>query len=465
MSWFVPSFWGSMLGTQHLEDAVIKAAQKQGMSVLLCSDGKRQAEAVRSVCGSGWSYCLRAQDARMVWRLFAKKCTTTCINMPRFFLFLIFICFLLANQSLRIFGHKLKAVTSPCLFVQAVTSNFAFSGGGVGEAIREGLFKAGRCGSWDWDSGLGRLEMSIFHLGNRWTMCPLIGSCQRLAWWFVMVVLGQPFVPLEQVPLRLKFIHLALSSKRVEFSFNWHTQIWELSSYPRCIPRGHTRYPETMIINHKYITYILSSKKIGVWSSLILCGFSRGVPVVICPLITPIIADQMLHAQWVERKHFGSWIQPLEPSVEDSDRLGYLGFQNSSILNPIPKAICGDFYGTVFAKHLFGFIIYISSAPPEFSKFEYSKLFWVVSTSIPDSLQDCQQALVKALECRGTCESVAQRVQQEEPSSPSSRVLEQSRSLVEHQLPDSVFRKNADILCLHQFTSVFSVCKEHQSFF
>ena len=58
----------------------------------------------------------------------------------------------------------------------------------------------------------GRLEMSIFHLGNRWTMCLLIGSCQRLAWWFVMVVLGQPFVPLEQVPLRLKFIHLALSS-------------------------------------------------------------------------------------------------------------------------------------------------------------------------------------------------------------------------------------------------------------
>ena len=55
-----------MLGTQHLEDAVIKAAQKQGMSVLLCSDGKRQAEAVHSVCGSGWSYCLRAQDARMV---------------------------------------------------------------------------------------------------------------------------------------------------------------------------------------------------------------------------------------------------------------------------------------------------------------------------------------------------------------------------------------------------------------
>ena len=47
---------------------------------------------------------------------------------------------------------------------------------------------------------------------------------------------------------------------------------------------------------------------------------------VICPLITPIIADQMLHAQWVERKHFGSWIQPLEPSVEDSDRLGYLGY-------------------------------------------------------------------------------------------------------------------------------------------
>ena len=185
-----------------------------------------------------------------------------------FFLFLIFICFLLANQSLRIFGHKLKAVTSPCLFVQAVTSNFAFSGGGVGEAIREELFKAGSCGSWDWDSGLGRLEMSIFHLGNRSTMCPLIGSCQRLAWWFVMVVLGQPFVPLEQVPLRLKFIHLALSSKRVEFSFNWHTQIWELSSYPRCTPRGHTRYPETMIINHNYINYILSSKQIGVWSSV-----------------------------------------------------------------------------------------------------------------------------------------------------------------------------------------------------
>lgn len=120
-----------------------------------------------------------------------------------------------------------------------------------------------------------------------------------------------------------------------------------------------------MIINHNYINYILSSKEIGVWSSLILCGitilclgnpdpdwFSRGVPVVICPLITPIIADQMLHAQWVERKHFGSWIQPLEPSVEDSDRLGYLGFQNSSILNPIPKAICGDFYRTVLAKHL-----------------------------------------------------------------------------------------------------------------
>ena len=173
----------------------------------------------------------------------------------------------------------------------------------------------------------------------------------------------------------------------------------------------------------------------------------------------------MLHAQWVERKHFGSWIQPLEPSVEDSDRLGYLGFQNSSILNPIPKAICGDFYRTVLAKHLFGFIIYISSAPPEFSKFEYSKLFWVVSTSIPDSLQDCQQALVKALECRGTCESVAQRVQQEEPSSPRSRVLEQSRSLVEHQLPDSVFRKNADILCLHHLHLCFQSAKSTSPFF
>lgn len=81
--------------------------------------------------------------------VFLQKMHNNMHQHATFFLFLIFICFLLANQSLRIFGHKLKAVTSPCLFVQAVTSNFAFSGGGVGEAIREELFKAGSCGSWD----------------------------------------------------------------------------------------------------------------------------------------------------------------------------------------------------------------------------------------------------------------------------------------------------------------------------
>jgi len=169
--------FGSMLGTQHLEDAVIKAAQKQGMSVLLCSDGKRQAE--------------------------------------------------------------------------AVTSNFAFSGGGVGEAIREGLFKVDYV-PFDWL--LPKVSLVVCH-GGAGTTFRAIGA---------------------------------------------------------------------------------------------------GVPVVICPLITPIIADQMLHAQWVERKHFGSWIQPLEPSVED-----------------------------------------------------------------------CQQALVKALECRGTCESVAQRVQQEDGAKTAAEAIEE----------------------------------------
>ena len=270
MSWFVPGFWGSMLGTQHLEDAVIKAAQKQGMSVLLCSDGKRQAEAVHSVCGSGRSYCLKEHKTRGWSDVFlqknAQQHASTCHD---FFVFDLFFVGkpIFENLWPQIEGCDLTlSVCAGCdlkLCLLWWGCWWSDSWRAVqGRTLRKlGLRFWARC-------AFGRLEMSIFHLGNRWTMCLLIGSCQRLAWWFVMVVLGQPFVPLEQVPLRLKFIHLALSSKRVEFSFNWHTRIWELSSYPRCTPRGHTRYPETMIINHNYINYILSSKKFGVWSSV-----------------------------------------------------------------------------------------------------------------------------------------------------------------------------------------------------
>lgn len=232
------SFWGSMLGTQHLEDAVIKAAQKQGMSVLLCSDGKRQAEAVHSVCGSGWSYCLRA--------LFAKKMHNNMHQHATFFFFNSCVCWKLKpifeNLWPQIEGWP-HLVCLCRLWPQTLPSVVAV-------LVKRFVKSCSRQEVDDVDGTSELLGSVSIHLG-RWTMCPLIGSCQRLAWWFVMVVLGQPFVPLEQVPLRLKFIHLALSAKRVEFSFHWHTRIWELSSYPRCTPRGHTRYPEMMIINNK----------------------------------------------------------------------------------------------------------------------------------------------------------------------------------------------------------------------
>ncbi|CAJ1342114.1 unnamed protein product [Effrenium voratum] len=41
----------------------------------------------------------------------------------------------------------------------------------------------------------------------------------------------------------------------------------------------------------------------------------EGVPVVICPVITPILADQTAHAQFVERKELGAWLRPLWPSA------------------------------------------------------------------------------------------------------------------------------------------------------
>ena len=38
---------------------------------------------------------------------------------------------------------------------------------------------------------------------------------------------------------------------------------------------------------------------------------------VVCPLVTPIICDQMLHAEWLERRGLGAFLRPLEPSLED----------------------------------------------------------------------------------------------------------------------------------------------------
>ncbi|CAK9103577.1 unnamed protein product, partial [Durusdinium trenchii] len=83
-------------------------------------------------------------------------------------------------------------------------------------------------------------------------------------------------------------------------------------------------------------------------------AIGSGVPVVICPVITPIIADQMLHAQWAERKGFGAFLRPLEPTI-----------------------------------------------------------------------QECEEALQKALACKGTCDAAAAKVKQEDGAKAAAAAIEQ----------------------------------------
>ncbi|CAJ1363998.1 unnamed protein product [Effrenium voratum] len=45
----------------------------------------------------------------------------------------------------------------------------------------------------------------------------------------------------------------------------------------------------------------------------VFSSLREGVPVVICPIISPIIADQIVHAEFVERKQLGAWLRPLWP--------------------------------------------------------------------------------------------------------------------------------------------------------
>ncbi|CAE7480600.1 ATG26 [Symbiodinium natans] len=41
-----------------------------------------------------------------------------------------------------------------------------------------------------------------------------------------------------------------------------------------------------------------------------------GAPVVVCPIFSQMVADQVSHGQFVERKGLGTWIEPLAPSVQ-----------------------------------------------------------------------------------------------------------------------------------------------------
>ena len=81
----------------------------------------------------------------------------------------------------------------------------------------------------------------------------------------------------------------------------------------------------------------------------------------------------MLHAQWVERKHFGSWIQPLEPSVEDLDIQIRSDSHESNLWWEISTQ-------NSVIQTFIRYIIYISSVPPVFSKFEFLKVFSVVAS-------------------------------------------------------------------------------------
>eukprot|EP00913_Durusdinium_trenchii_P019987 g18786.t1 len=80
-------------------------------------------------------------------------------------------------------------------------------------------------------------------------------------------------------------------------------------------------------------------------------AIGSGVPVVICPVITPIIADQMLHAQWAERKGFVPSTLNGHPAAVLREHAA-----SASVWTPIPigreKTRLVAFLGLIPALHL-----------------------------------------------------------------------------------------------------------------
>ncbi|CAE7685218.1 atg26 [Symbiodinium pilosum] len=114
---------------------------------------------------------------------------------------------------------------------------------------------------------------------------------------------------LQQMGMNVvKFVNkTSMQSQRSEFSFTASSS-------------GQEAAPDVFEIDYAPFDWLLPK------SSVVIChggagttfrSLWSGVPVVICPIISALICDQVSHGQFVERKGLGTWIESLAPSVAE----------------------------------------------------------------------------------------------------------------------------------------------------